>query len=458
MTKTVSVESFHSKDAAVRARVRAEQLQADGLLRDAAIYQINGLAHDPSNAVLLNEHVSVVIRLVEQCVGAGDIEEGAALLNELETRLSSLLERADPGGLDSVVNHLRLLNERRNILQPITSASPTRDFDPIDPKLSDALAVLSRNQWDWTIPQNEAVTAAKLAQVVALDDVVDEADEVVDPRVRARLREQIDSLRRAVSADELCNDAAEALKDPLEDCDIRISLALLQRAEASMRGFFPMLRTLDSQRRQRFLRQFDAIAKALDDKLTVQHSERSSARWQAFLSVSDSDFELAKQWKPATSTDTRSHCEQQLRRLQQLMENVGEVLRELDDSEVRKLAGAYLRELSELANFTTTAQREAYVAWALSRIQLCFDRGLTHIKKPFDDQKSMDETVVSFLEDINPSLLSAEASRAYTEVLEYFLSKLYAPGKENGFDKPGSRLRVLKRLAQSSKKLTLAAF
>lgn len=147
----------------------------------------------------------------------------------------------------------------------------------------------------------------------------------------------------------------------------------------------------------------------------------------------------------------------QMQRLQKLMDSGGELIRELDDPEVRQQVGVHLRDLSSLASKAALAQRDAYGRWALHRVGRCFERAVEHVGTVTDDQAKMDETLVDTLGEVNPALLSAEAGRAYSEVLEYFLSKLYAPSKEKNFEKPGARLRVLKRLAQHPKQ-ALAKF
>jgi hypothetical protein len=58
------------KDKTARARERALQHKAACRLRDAAIVQLNGLTHDPSDATLTTEHVALVFALFEQCQAA----------------------------------------------------------------------------------------------------------------------------------------------------------------------------------------------------------------------------------------------------------------------------------------------------------------------------------------------------------------------------------------------------
>ncbi len=437
---------------AAKAKALASRLRAEGRLRDAAIYQLNGLTHDPSDPSLLTEHVAVVVALVEQHRGAGDIEEAEALLTELERTLAGLLGRTDPDHLEAVRAHLGAVQGMRNQLDARSSSTPARELHLLDQKLTSALARIAQGRFDWSVPPEDVVASTRLAEVAALIEAADEADDVVDRSVRDRLMEFVEALRRSVGLDEACTDATAAMKSAAQEEDTRISVALLQQGEAALRGYLPTLRTLDAARQDKLLRRLDALTKALEGELSALRSERSKARWQAFLTETGSALDEARRWAPNASVFTGSkHHDAQLQRVQKLMDGAGEVLRELDDPGVRRIAGGLLRELGELASKAAAAQREAYGRWAINLVQQCFERASQHIKVTGNDEEGMDDTIVTILGDVNPALLSTEAGRAYTEVLEYFLAKLYAPGKDKGFDKPGARLRVLKRLAQSNK-------
>lgn len=439
-----------ANDASSRARERAQAHRAAGRLRDAAIFQLNGLAHDPSDAALLTEHVAVVFALVDQCQVSLDFEEAGALLSELERTLSGLLERVDPDLLDGVREHLRAVDRKHSDLLATARSGPKSAPNAVETKHEAALARLTKNAWDWSVPQGDAA-AEKLAAVASLLEYVDETQPELDRAVYARLKDHVDVLRRAVSLDEACGDADQVLKAASNEHDHRVSLAMLQQAEASLRGALPMVRTLDQARQENLLRKVDAVSKALDGVVSAQREQRSRGRWKAHLHSISGEHAEALRWAPDPFAGGRRHCDTQLQRLQRLMDSAGEVIRELDDPATRRDAGAHIRMLNDLTARAATAQREAYARWALSRVEHCFERASQYIKVTGDDEERMGDTIVDLLGEVNPAMLSTEASRAYSEVLEYFLSKLYAPGKDKGFNKSGARLNVLRRLAMHEK-------
>lgn len=448
----------HRPHPALRAQERARSLCAAGKLRDAALYQINGLGHDPANAALLTEHVSVVFALAEQSHAAGDPSEAVALLDELEARLSGIIEKADPDDLLRVQEALHAVEERRTKLgsRPL-EATVTPPLDLETARRVSSISQMHGGQWDWSVPTNERAAAERLAEIAAVAELVEEAEHPLDEPLRARMRNQLEGLRGAVTADETCKEVLGAEKGAEAEKDPRVSLAMLQQAEASLRGLLPTVRTLDKRRQDQVLQRLDAVSAAIDKVHAAERERRSRARWQEHLAQSSELYGEARGWAPNTPSRPSKHFQSQLTRLQKLMETTGELLRGLDDPNVRREAADRFRELNELAGHATAAQRNDYNGWALLRIQDCFGRALLHIGAVTDDEESMDDTLRDRLGEVNPALLSTEVSRAYSEVLEYFLGKLYAPGRDKGFDKKGARLHLLKRLAQSNK-LSLADF
>lgn len=432
--------------AASRAQERARALRQEGKLREAALYQINALGHEPSGS-LLEEHAAVVFALSEQCQQAGDTTEARLLLEELNGRLASFLERVDPEDVEQV-RHLSRTVEEHLAPRPAPTTTEASPPDPETARLVSMAATLVSNRWDWSVPQAPEATLARLQEVAALADFLAGDDYPVAPSLQEQLVAQREALRRAASSDEGCQEAGNAVQEAAAEKDFRVGLALLQQAEASLRGLLPGVRRLDQERQHEVLQQLDRITEALSKVQTAQAAERSKRRWAAALTALEADMTAARAWRYAYPGD----CQTQLARLQRISESASEALRELDDPTTRRDAMTWLHEVAQLGQHTSAKQRDAYNEWALERTRIGFTKALPHIKVTGNDEEAMDRELQDALDPISTAFLSAEVSRAYSEVLEYFLAKLYAPGKDKGFDKEGARLHLLKRLARATKK------
>jgi hypothetical protein len=438
--------------AASRAQARAHSFYDEGKLRDAAIYLVNALGHAPSSLAILNEHVSVVLALVEQCHRAGDPEEARSLLDELADRLSRFLEHADPDDVERVQAHLCIVATQRAQMAsvpPTDTASEANETSPIPPalRLAEMAAEARTDRWDGSVPDGAEATLARLREVAELVDFIEEDGSPAEAPVLPALRDYREALRAAASADDVCGEAAAAGRQAASGEDMRVVIALLQQSESTLRGLLPGVRRLDERRQRRVLEQLDVTTASLENALAAQRARHSRNQWKEFASKHEVSMKESREW----TYSIHSGCKHQIERLQQLSEECGEMLRKLEDEAARAKASKLLREVNELGGRALSAQRDAYNAWALKQIEQCFNRAQSHVKVTGDDEEAMDDEIYKALGPITPGHLPAEVSRAYSEVLEYFLSKLYAPGKDKGFYKQGSRLNLLRRLAQATK-------
>lgn len=444
---------------AERAWALASESRAALQFREAALFEANALAHGVPTAAALERHAGTIQMLVDRANAEDRRAEAFSLLEELLGRLGRALEQVNPTELRAVVTLIDRTQSRYEELAAVeqAKAAPPADSDE-DRSVGEVVQAIARATWNWAVPTSPVEAVARLKTVAAALSSLDDGDPRIDASSLARLRAQQQSLRIAVTIDESLNELVEVELRASKQADVRVGNAMLLQSEASLRGLLASLVSVDAGRTASVLTRLDEITNALQTAQSSEARKRSVERWKRHLEEHATSIGLANEWSaPEAGAAALAKCEQQIDRLRSMIEAANEVWRELETREQRSEAQQWIRKFTKSLETAHESQRRAYSWWALRRVESCFSAALKHKGTVWDDKDKMGLALIEEIGEVNPALLSAEVSRAYSEVLEHFMSKLEAPDAGASFDKAGSRLHALKQIATHSKK-KLSAF
>jgi len=425
------------------ALAEALRLLREGNVERAGYFFLKAAECSTNDVEVLEGFVRPLLATAKDARGTGSAPSWLGHLGWLETFVR---ERAPFVGVSEIGRVLDLADDvgtERHQSEAQTDKVPT--------DVAEQLNRLKEGHLEGTVP---AEAGALLARIDLVDQAltVALADKAIPAEKLDQLRRYQTTLRANAEADQAIQQI-EALFDLAKhEHSLQGKAYCLQLCETPIRNLVVLRPTLKESRSARL----DDLLKELADrseKLAGETRATESERaWEAFQNHTVGARREMDDWSPPSVPAPNRHCKVQLERIAEVQKSLHMALPRLTHPDFANRAMIQTEELANLHVAASRAQHQAYNRWALQRIRSAYDECFGTLGTFVNDKPEMSKKLGKLLGAIDLRFATGEVQRCYSEVLEYYLSKLKGPGKKDSFDVEGSKLEALKQMANTEAK------
>lgn len=414
---------------------KVKELKLAGRDEDALLVLEHATRRHPNNLDFLHAYVELA-RVVVLRLGMEDAEPRWAALESFVRCHGLAVEFDKLNAVLSLANDLR--EHRTNQVQV-----QAQDLDVGRVTEADApTAQVIADHINITPPQDAEALAKHL-------QILEQAREASNQDSEQAINDALGSALFARDFDRTDREISSLLELARSAAASRVAY-VLQQAEALLRPFAVEMEKLDSHRRTRLDKLLTTLRTAGDAAAQRTRDDEAETKWREFEARSGREMESLRGWKTPELLYRDRGCTLRLEDARTIGQALQELLPSFLQTKVVKRVTDKMAEIQAIVGRLSEERQLRYNRWAIRQIEQGYGDGKKHLGV-IDNEKELDDSMVSHFGAIDTRLLGAEVQRCYGEVFESLFQRLDSPDNAQDFEKRGTKLHALKAMMNATK-------